>query len=167
MADFSSPAPVEPNKIGDYLHQRERIPSPPKRSVGELIMQNSGYILGVLLALGAGVLVFELRDAWESHRDWVPPAALVPAVLGAIALGHLAQRGKINAIGIPLFLIFIAVFGPVINIWMHHEYPGRDGLMLMFTIISALCLGVATVWLIIATLFVEATDPTRPPEPEM
>lgn len=167
MADFTAPAPVEPGKIGDYLHDRSRIPAPPKRQVSEILSQYSGLILGVLLAVGACALVFELRDAWESKRDWVPPAALVPAVIAAIALGHLAQRGKINYIGVPLILLFFAIGGPVLDIWIHHEYPDRDEFALTFRIVAAVCLGLATVWLIVASLLVEANDPTKPPEPEM
>jgi hypothetical protein len=167
MADFQSAAPVEPNKIGDYLHERSRIPAAPERSAGHYWTVYGGFIVGVLFALAVSALVFELRDAWESHRDWVPPAAMVPAVLGAVALGHLASRARVNAIALPAFLLFIAASGPQLNLWMHHEFPEKDGISLAITIVSALCLGIATVWLLVALLWTEATDPTHAPEPEM
>jgi hypothetical protein len=163
MADFSAPVPVEPAKGGSYLHDRTRIPPGPAWGIGSIITANSGYILGVLLAVGACALVFELRDAWESKRDWVPPAALVPAVLGAVALGHLAQRGKINLIGPALFLLFFAVAAPILDIWLHHEYPDKDGLQLAGRIVGAVALGLGAAWLIIAAIYAEATDPTKPP----
>jgi hypothetical protein len=167
MADFSAAAPIEPRKSGDYLHDRSRIPGPPAASAGDWTMRFAGLALGILLAMGAAALIFELRDAWESHRDWVPPAALVPAALGAIALGHLAARGKINAIAVPMFLLFFAVFAPVMNIWIHHEYPGKDGLRLAFTILGTITFALAVAWLLVSLIWVEKRDPTRPPEPEM
>jgi hypothetical protein len=163
MANFSARAPVEPAKGGSYLHDRTRIPAGPGWNIGEIVTANSGYILGVLLAIGACALVFELRDAWESRRDWVPPAALVPAVLGAMALGHLAQRGKVDLIGPPLFLLFFAVAAPILDIWIHHEYPDEEGLQLAARIVGAVALGLAVVWLIIASIYAEAKDPAKAP----
>jgi hypothetical protein len=166
VADFQTAAPTEPKKTGDYLHDRSRIPARPKRGPGEYFGQYSGYLMGVLLAIAVTALVFQLRDAWESHRDWVPPAAMVPAILGALALGHLAQRGRVNAIAVPVGLLFVAVLGPMLDLWLDETFPEQDGLALTFTIISAVALGLATIWLLVAVLFVEATDPQEPPAAE-
>jgi hypothetical protein len=167
MADFNAAAPVEQTKSGDYLHERERLPAAPDMGADVQSSRWMGLALGVLFALGAAALIFELRDAWESHRDWVPPAALVPGVLGAIALGYLAQRGRINHIAVPMFLLFLAIGGAVMNIWLHEEYPDKDGLRLGFTIMATIAFAAALASLVASLLWVEAKDPTRPPDPVM
>jgi hypothetical protein len=167
MADFTTPAPVEPVKGGDYLHDHSRIPAAPKRSVGQVLYQFSGLIAGVLFVLLGAALVFELRDAWESHRDWVPPAGITLAVVGGVSLGHLLVRGRVNAVALPVGLIFISVMCVALDLWIHEEYPDKDGLRLAFVITSAITGGIAAIWLFFAAIFVEATDPTHAPEPEM
>lgn len=167
MADLNAPAPVEPSKIGDYLHDRQRIPEAPKRSVGEWLSQFAGLITGVVFVLLGSLLVFELRDAWESHRDWVPPAGISLAVIGGVSLGYLAQRGRVNALAIPVGLIFISIMGVSLDLWLEEEFPDKEGLRLAFIIMSAIAGGVAAVWLFFAAIFVEASDPTHAAEPDV
>jgi hypothetical protein len=165
MADFQAKAPVEPNKGGEYLHHRERLPDAPRSSVGTLISQNSGWIAGVIFALCVSALIFQLRDGWESHRDWVPPAAMVPCILGALAIGFLGQRGRVNAIAIPVGLLSLAVMSAMLHLWLEEEFPKQEGLILAFTIIGSVSLGLGTLLVLVALLVVEGRDPVKPAGP--
>jgi len=167
MANLKAAMPIEENKSGAYLHDRTRIPANREWNWKQWAANNQGYLWGIAFGLLLTAAVMETREAWESHRDWVPPALLVPAVLGGLALGHLGQRGKVNVVAVPGFLLGVTLFAVVMHLWVKEDHPGNGGLLTTFTIISYASLIAAAHWLIAAVIFVEATDPTRPPEPEM
>jgi hypothetical protein len=167
MADFTARAPSEPTKIGAYLHDRSNRPVSPRGGAGSLVKNYWGYVLGILLALGATALVIEARAAWESHRDWVPPAGIVPGILAGLALGHLLQRGRLNAAASPIVFAFLAVVFLLMDMWRATYVDGPDVSRDVLTVLGAICLAVSFVWLVILLLVTELRSPTRPPGPEI
>ncbi len=167
MANLKAAVPIEEQKSGAYLHDRSRIPAGPKWDWKSWAANNQGYLWGIAFGLLLTAAVMETREAWESHRDWVPPALLVPAVLGGLALGHLGQRGKVNAVAVPSFLLGITAFSLLLHFWLKEEHPDNGGMLTALTITSYATLIAAVHWLIGAVVFVEASDPTKPPEPEV
>lgn len=167
MANLKAAAPIEEQKSGAYLHDRSRIPAGPERDWKQWAADNQGYLWGIAFGLLLTAAVMQTRDAWESHRDWVPPALLVPSVLGGLALGHLGQRGKVNAAAVPSLLLGVTAFALLLHYWMKEEHPDSGAMLTALTITAYATLIGAVHWLIAAIIFVEATDPTRPPEPEV
>ena len=167
MADFSTPAPAEPNKIGDYLHDQSRIPEGPDRAPLTWARQNWGLVLGVLLGLGGAALAVQTRAAWESHRDWVVPVIMLGSAIGGLMLGHLLQRGKSNITTPVMVFTALAMTFTLLNIWRGYVTEGGDGARDALTILSAITLAIAVATAILGAILVEAKDPTRPPAPEL
>lgn len=167
MANLKAAVPIEDVKSGAWLHDRTRIPAGPGRDWKQWALDNQGYLWGIAFAIILTAAVMQTRDAWETHRDWVPPALLVPAVLGGLALGHLGQRGKVNAVGVPAFLLGLAGFALALHWWIADEHPDKAAWLTTFTTIAYATLIAAVHWLIFAVVFVEAKDPTKAAEPEV
>ncbi len=167
MADFSADAPVEPVKIGDYLHDRSRIPEGPKLSPLSWAGQNWGLVLGLVLSIGGAALAVQTRAAWESHRDWVVPAIMLGAALGGLMLGHLMQRRKGNITTPVMIFTSLAMTFTVLNIWRGYVTDGDDGARDALTILAAVMLAIAVVTAVLGAIITEAKDPTRPPTPEL
>lgn len=164
MADLSAPVPVEATKSGAYLHDRSRIPAAPETLTASLT-RYLGPLVGLAAGLGLVALAVQTRDGWESHRDWVVPAAATGCVLGGLALGYLAGRGKWLAALPGLGLVVVALILTALNIWRGEVVSGHDALRDATSIVTAVFLGASVAALGAALVWVEVTDPTRPPEP--
>ena len=165
-ADFSAPAPVEREKQGDYLHDRERIPDEPKDRM-QLVRPYIGMGIGLLLAFLFTGLAFEARDSWNAHRDWVVPATVPFLALAGIAMGHLIWRGEWSAF-FPGFLLLLGVIGiEFSNWWRSTLTDGDDVARDVLSIAAGVVLGITVAYLIAAVIWVELKRPTRAPQPEM
>lgn len=166
MANFSVPAPYEPEKSGAYLHDRSRLPAGPGDRNADM-----RYLLVPLLAIAFGIGLFALcvqtRAAWDTHRDWVVPASAQVAVLGGLGLGYLLARNKwLEALpGIGLLLIAVVI--TALNIWRGEVVSGSDALRYAMGIVTTVFIGLTVIALVGGLIAAEVTDPTRPPEPEV
>jgi hypothetical protein len=165
MADFTSRTPVEQKKLGEYLHERGNRPESPRGSPLKLAGTYWGLVLGVILAIGAAALVVQTRVAWDSHRDWVPPATIVAGVLAGLSLGHLLGRGRLNDATPGMGLVFVAAVFTLMNIWRGYIVEGSDTGRDALTILTTVCIAAGFTWLILAAIVLEVRNPTRPPEP--
>ncbi len=167
MPDFSARTPIEPTKLGDYLHDRTRIPASPRPGTAALARRNIGLVLGILFALGAFALVVQTRASWESHRDWVTPFFLTLAVPAGLALGHLLARGKVKSLGaFSFFFLFFAAF-TIANYWRGQVTVGDDRGRDALTILATFAGTFAIVAVLGALIWVEARNPTKAPPPAM
>ncbi len=168
MPDFSARTPSEPAKIGDYLHDRSRIPESPRPGAAALARRNLGLVLGILLSLGAVALVVQTRASWEDHRDWVTPFFITLAVPAGLALGHLLGRARFKSLGaFTVFFLFFAAF-TVANYWRGQVTVGDDRGRDALTILATFAGSFAILSVLGALLWVELRDPTKaPPNPEM
>ena len=166
MADFTARTPTEPTKLGAYLHDRTNRPASPRPGPLGLARRQWGLVLGLLLALGAAAFVIETRAAWDSHRDWVPPATIVAGVLAGLSLGYLAQRGKLAMVTGALVLLSVGIAFMVMNLYRGTLVEGPDGGRDALTILTTICIAISFAWLIITALVVELRMPTKVPPPE-
>lgn len=166
MATLNTPAPVEPVKSGDYLHDRSRIPEVPKATVSTFLSRNMLLVAGVLLTLAFTALVFQTRAAWGSHRDWVPPAGIQAMALAGVALGYLVARKKFGDAALPLGFIVLAGFLTVFNLLRGYETDGDDALRDFMSVLTAIFMGLAVITALFAFIKAEVTDPTKAPQPE-
>ena len=163
MADFSAPAPRESLKLGEYLHERGRIPAAPDWTTGGLVQRYLPLALGVLFAMGAMALAFQTRASWSSHREWVVPATTPLLALGGVALGYMVARGKVTSIVWPAGFLFLAVVLTIFNRWRGSISSGEDTARNVMTVLTAILLGVAVVSLILTMIVTEVRDPAKPP----
>src|SRR5690606_29240325 len=66
-------------------------------------------ILGVVFAVAFSAIGIQLREGWESHRDWVVPAAVSGALVSGPALAYLLLTGRTKAAAIGAVLMFFAL----------------------------------------------------------
>lgn len=166
MADFTAKAPSEPNKIGGYLHERSHIPASPRPDWAGLAKRNIGLILGIIFALGAEALAFQIRASWSDHREWVVPATTPFWVLAGLALGHLLARGRWKALGpFVFFFVFTAAF-VVASYWRGQLTAGEDRGRNALTIMAAMTVVCSIACLLGALILTEVRNPTRAPAPE-
>lgn len=161
-ANFRDAAPQEPEKQGNYLHDRERIPAQ-KWARAEIVRSYGGFALGMLFALGLVALAFAARDSWGERRDWVVPGAVPILAVAGIALGHLIWRQQWAA-SFPAFLLLLALGGLVAsNIWRGQLVQGPDRGRDVLAISSGIVLALLSLYLVVALVWVEVKRPTRPP----
>lgn len=166
MADFSAKAPVEPAKV-DELHDQSLKPAKPAGWRDSFRMYLGWPLLGVILSIGGTALVFQLRDGWDSHRDWVPPAAIQAVVPGALALAYLAWRGRVGDLWLGATLLSITL-GLAFADWLvgvsTDAYGAAEDAL---TIAASVGLGLSIAALVWGFVRSEIKAPVRPPQPEM
>jgi hypothetical protein len=168
MADFSSSVPAEPAKIGEYLHDRDRIPERPPITAMGLLKQWWGVVFGLALGVGLMCAGFEIRDSWKEHRDWVIPLIALGGIIAGLAIGYLLYRGKWAYLAAPLLFAVLAVAFCVFDVWRGEVVDGdsdagRKTLGVFFTIFFV----ASAVSGAIAVFTLEAKDPTRAPQAEV
>jgi hypothetical protein len=165
MANMSIPAPYEPEK-SDWIHDRATRPGGPKPSRMEMARRWAVIAIGVVLGVGATALLFSIRDSWDNHREWL--VMVIPfLVIAAIAVAHLVARRQVKAL-IPggIFLAFALVFAGA-DLIADYDDAATDTARDVLSILAGICLGIATVLLCIALVWVEIRKPTKAPAPEL
>ncbi|MGK2965743.1 MAG: hypothetical protein ACSLFM_09050 [Tepidiformaceae bacterium] len=166
MADFTAKAPFEAVKA-DALHDQTLKPERPDAWKMDFRMYLGWPLLGLLFSFGFAALVIELRDAWGSHRDWVPPAGMVNSIPGALALAYLGWRKKWKEVMPGAILVLITVALVAVNNLVGEMANNPDTAQDVITISGAVTLGLAVVALVIGFIKAEFGDPTKAPAPEM
>lgn len=108
MTNFAAKAPTHPDRP-DELHAQESLPAAPKVSRIQMATRFSILGLGVIFAVAFSAIGIQLREGWESHRDWVVPAAVSGAIISGPALAYLLLTGRMMAAAIGGALMFIAL----------------------------------------------------------
>ncbi|MCC6959525.1 MAG: hypothetical protein IT301_06725 [Dehalococcoidia bacterium] len=164
MANFSIPAPVEPEKT-PWIHDRSQRPKAPPIDWLALASSWWGIAIGVLGSVGLTAVMFSLRDSWPNHREWL--VSFIPFLaIAAIGFGHLFARGRYMALAIPvsgLFLTLIFMFFDLMADSDNAPMDQRDAL----SILGGICLGITVAVLVLSLLWVEIRNPTKAPAPEI
>jgi hypothetical protein len=167
MADFGAGAPSEPAKLGEYLHERSRIPAQPAAWWRAMATQYWGAAFGLALGLGLAAAGFEVRDSWKEHRDWVVPVIALAGISAGLGIGHLVSRGKWQAAGPVILLALLFVAFVVFDVWRGEVLDGEsDAGRKALGVFAAVFLGLAAAAAVISTLVVELRSPSRPPANE-
>lgn len=165
-ANFSDAAPREPDKRGDYLHDRGRIPAQ-EQSRGDMLLSYGGIALGLALALGLTAVAFATRDSWGERRDWVVPGAVPILAVAGVALGHLIWRRQWSLF-FPAFLLVLTLGGLLMsNIWRGQRVDGEDTARDVMAVLSGVLLGVLAIYLIVVLVWLEVKRPTKAPAPQV
>ena len=167
MPNFAAPIPVETEKSGAYLHDRDHLPASPVRSAMEWAKGNQGPILGLIFALGFSALAFQTRSSWHTHRDWVIPVTTPLLALGGVCMGHLVARREIKALLPGLTSVALALVLTGFNILRSFYSHGQDTPRDVMTFFTTIAIIFAIAALIFATVQVELRRPTKAPKPEM
>jgi|GEM_PF-939742 len=166
MADFSVPAPVEPEKKGAYLHDRSRIPEAPalpSRYRPEYLL-----VLGsVILTAGLAALAFQVWDAWDNTRNLGFVISIGIVAPGGVSLAYLIWRKRWDWAGPALIIAVMLAMLVGANFWRGTYVDGPDGLRDALSIITGILGAFLIGMLVFGYFWVEITDPTRAPEPEM
>jgi hypothetical protein len=165
MANFSLPAPFEPEK-SSFIHDRTARPARPATSNNDLLRRFAGLGLGLLLAAFMLAIAFQARAGWENHREWVVAMSGPFFALGGISLGHLLYRKKLEAAAPALILIVLAALVAGFDIAADADDADmalRDAL----SIIGGVLLAISIACAVCAVLWVEIRNPTKAPPPQM
>lgn len=108
MTNFAAKAPTHPERT-DELHAPSSLPDAPAVSRLQLARRFAIVILGVILAVAFSAIGIQLREGWESHRDWVVPAAVSGALISGPALAYLLLTGRAKIAAIGSLLMFVAL----------------------------------------------------------
>lgn len=155
MADFTLPAPFEPEKV-HALHEAAAKPSRPTLSWQERLRANAVLLLGTLLGLGLIALAFEARASWHTHRDWVVPTTAPLSVAAGVALAALLVRRAWAAASPALVLLAALLAATGADVWAAVSGASdalRDalailaGVLLGFTVAAALAAYLWAEWL--------------------
>lgn len=166
MADFTAKAPFEAEKAYE-LHDQTKFPEKPDNWEKDFRKWLGWPLLGLILTMGLAALVFEIRDAWHSHRDWVPPAATVNAIPGSLALAYLLWRQKWKEVMPGLVLVLITLALVFTNNLVGAMAENPDTAQDVLTISAAVTLGLAVVALVVGFLQAEIGNPQKAPAPEV
>ncbi len=167
MPNFAAPIPVENEKSGAYLHDREHIPASPIHSAMEWAKDNQGLILGLVFTLGFSALAFQTRSTWHTHRDWVIPVTTPLFALGGVCLGHLVDRREIKAIVPGLSMVALALVLTGFNILRSTSSSGPDTARDVMTVLTAISMSAAIAWFVYSTVELELRRPIKAPKPQM
>lgn len=164
MADFSISAPYEPKK-SEFIHDRATRPKRPGVDWRELTGRFWGLGMGLAFSLLGTVAMFELRDSWDNHREWLVSFIPFFAIAG-LAFGHLMYRGKWEALAVPGgFLLLTAIF--TISVFLGDiDEVSRDTRRVV-AILGGISLGLTVVSAMAALLWAELRDPAKAPPPQM
>jgi peptidoglycan/LPS O-acetylase OafA/YrhL len=160
MANFSAPAPIEPEK-STYLHERTNRPVPPTRTNLALLRSYLGMVLGLLFAIGFVALSFQIRAGWDNHREWVVAITVPGTVLAGVALGHLAARRQLMALVPGIGLLALTLLLVFLNFLRGRDTTGDDGLRDALSITSGVLLVFTVGALVGALAWVEWKRPTK------
>lgn len=164
MADFSLPAPFEPQK-SEFIHDRATRPKGPAVTWKDLAARFWGYAFGAVFALLFTVAMFQLRDSWDNHREWLVSFIPFFAIAG-LAFGYLAQQGKWEALAAAGgFLALTAIFTVSVLLGDIDEVS-RDTRRVV-AILGGISLGVTVVAAIVTLAVVEWRNPPKAPPPLM
>ncbi len=164
MADFSLPAPFEPQK-SEYIHDRSTRPARPTLGWRDWLSLFWGYGLGILFALALTIILFQVRASWDNHREWLVSFIPFFAIAG-LAFGYLAQRGKWEALAVPgAFLLLTGIFtvSDLLGDIDDASLRARD----IVSILGGISLAATTLAAIITLLWVEWRNPPKAPPPAM
>jgi uncharacterized membrane protein len=165
MANFSLPAPFEPEK-SSFIHDRTTRPARPAVSNNDLVRRFAGFGLGLVFAAFMLAIAFQVRDGWENHREWVVAMSGPFYALGGIAIGHLLYRKKLEAVAPALLFLFLAALFAGFDIAADADdasMTARD----VLSIIGGICLAISIACAVFAVLWVELRNPTKVPPPQM
>lgn len=165
MANFSLPAPFEPEKTA-YIHDRSNRPAAPATSRGDLVRRFSGFGLGLLFAAFMLAIAFQVRAGWDNHREWVVAMSGPFYALGGIAIGHLLYRQKWEAVAPALLFLVLAAAVAGVDI----VADANDADMTLRDVLSiggGILLAISIACAIFAVLWVELRNPTKAPPPQM
>lgn len=165
MANFSLPAPFEPEK-SSFIHDRTTRPARPTTSNNDLVRRFAGFGLGLVLAAFMLAIAFQARDGWENHREWVVAMSGPFFALGGIALGHLLYRKKLEAAAPALLFLVLAALIAGFDIAADADDADmalRDALSIGGGVVLAISIACA----VFAVLWVELRSPTKAPPPQM
>ncbi|MCK9517552.1 MAG: hypothetical protein M0R74_00785 [Dehalococcoidia bacterium] len=165
MVDFSAPAPVEP-KREDWLHDQSQRPEPPE-SRTRLKAEQLAVILGGGLSVGFAALAFQTWAGWDNVRNLGLIINVSLSAFSGVTLGYLLWRQKWQWAVPALLLALLALAFVGMNLWRATYTEGQDNLRDFFSVAGGVVGAVLLVYLVFAYFWVEATDPTRAPEPEM
>lgn len=161
--DWTAAAPANATKA-DELHDQSAMPAQPDGWRDAYLRFLGLPVLAILLMCGWAAVVFELREAWDSHRDWVPPGAIAGGAAGTVALAYLIWRKQFGYLLPAASLISLGLVFLIWNIVVDEgsDAPGwSDALTIMSTVSFAVGLFSAVIGLILA----EMNDPTKAPAP--
>ncbi len=165
MANFSLPAPFEPEKTA-YIHDRTTRPAPPAASRGDLVRRFTGFGLGLVFSAFLLAIAFQVRDGWDNHREWVVAMSGPFYALGGIAIGHLLARKQFAPLAPALLFLFFAALFALFDLLADAadaDMTARD----VLSIIGGILLGISIACAIFAVLWVELRNPTKVPPPQM
>lgn len=163
MANMLASVPVEETKLGDYLHDRTRIPEAPSTSRGDRIRRYLPLALQLVFALGAVALGFQVRASWESHRDWVIPVTVPFWALAGVAMAYLASRGKFNRMAAAAFFLMLSGIVMFANYWRGTVTEGQDNGRDALSILAAFLLAITILLFVVALARVLLSDKPAPP----
>ncbi len=163
MADFSLPAPYEPQKV-DELHRGEAKPKPPRLPIPQLLRAHATIILGTALGLGFVALAFEARASWGSHRDWVVPVTVPFWALAGVAMASLLLRRRWAEAAAGLALLAVVLALTAVDVWAAYS-GGSDALRDALAILTGVALGAMVVAAVAGYVWSELRA-GPPPAPE-
>ncbi len=165
MANFSLPAPFEPEK-STFIHDRSTRPARPAIARGDLLRRFAGLGMGLVIAALMVAIAFQVRDGWENHREWVVAMSGPFYALGGIAIGHLLARQKWEPVAPALIFLVLAALFAGFDIAADADEADmalRDAL----SIIGGILLAISIACALFAVLWVEIRTPTKAPPPQM
>jgi peptidoglycan/LPS O-acetylase OafA/YrhL len=166
MADLERSVPVEEVKA-DSLHDISNRPKRPTLSIQEHGMDWLIFAVGLIFAGAYVAAAFELRESWESHRDWVVPVFVPPLVAGGVAAAYLIIRQQWEAAIGGLFLVIAAAVLIGANLALDAEDDPSATAQDLTSAFGAVALGLSVAAFVFGMLWVEFRHPTRAPTPEM
>lgn len=164
MAEFSLPAPYEPQK-SPWIHDRSTRPARPRVTWREVVARFWGYGMGIVFALLATVAMFELRDSWHNHREWLVSFIPFFAIAG-LAFGYLMQRGRWEALAVPGAFAFLTGIFTVSVFLGDIDEVSRDTRRIVATL-GGISLGLTVLAAIIVLAWTEWRNPTKAPPPQL
>ncbi len=166
MANMQAAAPVEEAKLGDYLHDRARIPEAPRVRPPDLVRRYLPFAFGLLFAAGAMALAFTTRATWTTQRDWVVPVTTPFWAIAGVALGYLVARGKFQALASAGSFLVLALVLTFINVYRGYLTEGQDDGRDALSILTAFVLAIVVLLLIVAVVRV-VVERSEPPAQEV
>ena len=165
MADFTTPIPIEPEKVA-FLHDRSNRPAAPsgRRNIG-------GYLLLVVIGIGFSAallaLAFQARASWTEARDWVVPVTVPFYAIGGVALAYLVMRRAWLAASAGLVLGGLALAFTAFNLWRAALTSGEDALRDWLSILTGIAVGLAIAAVSAGMVWIEVRRSSSPPPPEV
>lgn len=166
MADFSVPAPIEPQKT-PWLHDRTQRPAPPQVEPRDWARFFLGLALGFLFTLGLTAIAFQTRDSWGAHRDWVVPTTIPFYAMAGIAAGYLFVRREWEAAAAGIVFTATSVALMLGNIARGREVEGEDLTRDLLAAFGGVALGLAVVCFVAGFLWVQWRRPEKVAPPPM